>query len=122
MSDNDCYVYNIHDTEFSFDVHVPANGDLRNLTAPWHAGFILTVLEYIKRSPCPSRSIAKLYCHFRSNEYQELFPDSKVADDKAVIDALYPQVNYGTKYYKCIVRQLARLEFAKRINPQSNDP
>lgn len=111
----DSFQYRIHDTGFSFDVHVPANGNLRNLTSPWYAGFILAVLEYIKRSPCPSRNIAEIYYHFRANEYQVLFPDSTVADHKAVIDLLYPEVNYGTKYYKCIVRQLARLEFAKRI-------
>jgi hypothetical protein len=110
----DSYLYRLDDSEFwCNNIEVKFDDALIPLVGgPWRAALVLCILQYIKRVPAPSKTIAKLYHHLINSPEYYLGVDM-IEIDKNAIDKVYPDIKYGTKYFNCVVRQFARLEFTR---------
>lgn len=103
------YTYRLTDSEFVHDISVSINSEVSSHTpGPWRTALLLVVLEYIKKSNTPSQDIAKLY-HTLVTSPSYYFSVDNMELDKAVIDKFFPDIKYGSKYYKCAVRHFQRL-------------
>ena len=66
------------------------------------------IREYQRRNLPVAPNIARLYLHMRFGW------DSDYATKRELLDERFPELEFGKRYYGCVLRQVKQLQFGKR--------
>lgn len=108
--DDKCY-YKLVDSEFACEVSSAA---IRYSTQPTAAPSpaAAAALEYKKRNLPVAKNIALLYRFYYALWYKI---KTLLEHDKCLIDRYHPELEYGFKYYSCVLNQFRKLQFSSRV-------
>lgn len=102
------YYYLLIDSEFTCEV-------VYSLCCPNPPeGAVMAVIvarEYINRNLWVAKNVAFSYLLYKNQGYEIR---NWLERGKDWIDKNYPELNYGKKYYRCVVNQIKQLQFSKR--------
>ena len=77
---------------------------------------MLTLKEYQKRNLPIIHNLSLMYLYFNRYHHYALRLQFWLNFDRKWIDELYPELEYGKKYFPCLLRQLKMLQFAGKIS------
>lgn len=102
------YLYMLSDTDFSIDFATDSGA--RGLAA-----FIVS--EYKKRNLQVAKNVALLYINYIAMwdyPFNSAMKNYILNNHKNWIDHNRPELDYGNKYYPCVVRQIQQFRFGRR--------
>lgn len=108
------YCYSLHDSAFSevVSVLVPIQFEAdRNFPMNYAQRIVVVIETYQKKNLPVASNIARLWFY---NQTRIIPEPQHTLKDCEWIDKYFPQLEYGKKYYPCILRQYGKL-IGKRV-------
>ena len=101
-------IVDLKDTDFECRLSIPA--------PPKQIGVSITrefaiIQEYGRRGLSIAANLALNYLGYETDSAHQL---RMVNADKEALDSCYPELNYGTTIYPCVLRQIKQRNFWKR--------
>lgn len=104
---NNNYIYYLIDSEFTCSEVLTFEPPATNVAATILVRVVIR--EYKKRNLPVAKNVALLYF----DSYKKGFKiDGWLEYDKELLDAYYPKLEYGKKYYKCVLNQIRMLKYS----------
>ena len=106
------YVYRVIDSDFiGADIavipHLIEDGDIARR-------IIAIITQYRNRKLPVAGNLARFYLWYAKSAMPRAIEPNRMAFDKEDIDNAYPEVEYGTKHFDCMVRQLQQVQYGNR--------
>jgi hypothetical protein len=102
---SDEYFYLLEDTEFTCEISIGRGRVVSSQTMR----FFATAIEYKRRNLPIAKNLALFYLSYKKRGYG--IDAALLERDKFLFDTHYPELEYGKKYYRCVVRQIKQLSF-----------
>jgi hypothetical protein len=108
------YTYQLEDSGFVCDLLVPRYRDDGSSAVRYGSVWriiALTAGEYKRRNFAVAKNLALLLSLFKKNGWD--IDSLWLENNRYWLDERYPELEYGSKYYRCVCRQLKQLSYGK---------